>query len=80
MSDTSEAFYTFRTQRLLHQTTILDHADLLKVRSKGAFGSLHREAAVVSECRRLAAIFTLGHRIPFLKELTIHSSGTNLTT
>ena len=50
-------------QHLLHRPPSLKHADLLQVRPERAASRPVREAAIVSEAERLAAMCTLGHDV-----------------
>ncbi len=48
-------------QRLLHQSTLLHHRNLLEVGFERAVGGTLGERAVVTECGCLAAVIALRH-------------------
>lgn len=53
-------------QRLLDQTTLLHHRNLLEVGFERAVGCTQRERAVMTECGCLAAVIALSHLKRFL--------------
>jgi hypothetical protein len=62
----AECLDALGAQRLLDQTTLLHHGNLLQVRFELAVGCTQGERAIVTECGCLAAGIALGHLIdPF---------------
>lgn len=60
-SDLLHAFDALRAKRLLDNTTIFHHLNLLKIRSELTPSRFHREASSISKLSRLPTTFALSH-------------------